>query len=127
MATDAELNEYMGVKKYAPYRKDLKWDPHRNDKLKELKGKIAERTGVADVAALSNDNRPVKKRKGKKERMRSKLEVGGDVDIDEEPVAPTEKRKRPVEEDEEDDRALTEATKKKKRRHKKKAEDEIAT
>ncbi|KAF9047029.1 hypothetical protein BDZ89DRAFT_1058086 [Hymenopellis radicata] len=105
MATDAELNEYMGVKKYAPYKKDLKWDPNRNDKLKDLKSKIAARTGGAD------------KRKGKKERMRLKLEDGGGEG--------EERIWRSA--DEEDDAALGESTKKKKRRHKKKAEDAIAT
>ncbi|KIK69016.1 hypothetical protein GYMLUDRAFT_35057 [Collybiopsis luxurians FD-317 M1] len=73
MATDAELNEYMGIKKFAPYRKDGKWDSHRGDRLKELKGKIAERRHGGDGAVAMQDDKPPKKRKGKKERMKMKL------------------------------------------------------
>jgi protein KRI1 len=75
MATDAELNEYMSVKKYAPYRtnRDVKWDGKRNDRLKELKTRIAERSG----GALTDDagGRQMKKRKGKKERQKQKTGV----------------------------------------------------
>ncbi|PBK96588.1 hypothetical protein ARMGADRAFT_923986 [Armillaria gallica] len=82
MATDAELNEYMGVKKYAPYRKDNMWDSKRGEKLKELKHKIAARSG--DSAATLEGEKPAKKRKGKKERMRSKMGAAPDQELDEE-------------------------------------------
>ncbi|KAK0228294.1 KRI1-like family C-terminal-domain-containing protein [Armillaria fumosa] len=104
MATDAELNEYMGVKKYAPYRKDNVWDPKRGEKLKELKQKITARYG--DSVATLESEKPAKKRKGKKERMREEAkEDAHDVDV---PKA-GHKRKLPEED----------AGKKKKRRHRK--------
>ncbi|KAF7969961.1 hypothetical protein HWV62_25512 [Athelia sp. TMB] len=81
MATDAELNQYLSVKKYAPYRKDNNWDKARGDRLKEFKAAVSGRTGggpgwgdgggSAGVAA-----EPVKKRKGKKERMKMKASEG---------------------------------------------------
>lgn len=132
MATDAELNEYMGVKKYAPYRKDARWDPNRNDKLKDLKSKISERVGAPLAKSLTSaeqTQKPAKKRKGKKERMKAKLENPGSEEEDEgegdeeveKVVVEKEKRKRsPEDEGEADETAV--ATKKKKRRHKKKTE-----
>lgn len=70
MATDAELNQYMGVKRYAPYRKEPRWDSTRVDRLKELKGKLAERSGKIDQDSDSLKTRKEgqKPRKGKKER-----------------------------------------------------------
>ena len=64
----------MGIKKYAPYRKEGKgrnWDQQRSARLRELKEKLRDR-GV-DVAEDSKvrQEKP-KKRKGKKERMREK-------------------------------------------------------
>jgi protein KRI1 len=80
MATDKELNEYMSVKKYAPYRL-AKADKHRfgpaqQEKLRDLKSKVAERTG-GGIGFGDGAEREVKqkKRKGKKERMRMKAEV----------------------------------------------------
>ncbi|KAK0197362.1 KRI1-like family C-terminal-domain-containing protein [Armillaria mellea] len=116
MATDAELNEYMGVKKYAPYRKDNVWDPKRGEKLKELKQKITARSG--DSAATLESDKPAKKRKGKKERMRSKMGVAPDQELSKEAKDDTgdvdvpkagHKRKLPEED----------VGKKKKRRHRK--------
>ncbi|KAJ6497509.1 KRI1-like family C-terminal-domain-containing protein [Mycena sanguinolenta] len=76
LAKDAELNEYMSVKKYAPYRADNKagWDRTRGERLKELKGKVQERMGTANVHAeeQGRDGQAKKKRKGKKERMKEK-------------------------------------------------------
>lgn len=70
MATDAELNEYVGIKKYAPYReKERRWDVKRQDRLQALREKLKERTGGSDL----QESRPPKKRKGKKERLKSKL------------------------------------------------------
>lgn len=84
MATDQELNEYVSVKKYAPYRKEVRWDSTRNERLKELKNKVSERVPHEFAAGSSRDgagasDRPVKKRKGKKERMKMKA---GDADGD---------------------------------------------
>ncbi|KAG6866685.1 hypothetical protein C0991_000795 [Blastosporella zonata] len=75
MATDQELNEYMSVKKYAPYRQEMKWDSKRNDRLKELKSKISVRSpGFATGTTRDREggDKSAKKRKGKKERMKSK-------------------------------------------------------
>ena len=88
MATDAELNSYMGIKRYAPYRKEGKgkqWDKTRISRLQELRGKLSER-GVAHTSEHTAGERP-KKRKGKKERMRQRATVAmageGDADDDE--------------------------------------------
>ena len=43
MASDADLNTYMGLRKYAPYRKEGKgrnWDAQRTTRLKDLKQKL---------------------------------------------------------------------------------------
>ncbi|KAF9523871.1 KRI1-like family C-terminal-domain-containing protein [Crepidotus variabilis] len=94
MASDKELNEYMSVKKYAPYRLD-KQDKHRyskknQDKLRELKGKLVERGGGRADFGRRDDNHGAgegeakqKKRKGKKERMKMKA-VSGDQGVDSE-------------------------------------------
>ncbi|TBU36557.1 KRI1-like family C-terminal-domain-containing protein, partial [Dichomitus squalens] len=74
MATDAELNSYMGIKKYAPYRKEGKgrnWDAQRGARLRELKEKLKER-GTGGVQAVEQAMKKAKKRMGKKERMREK-------------------------------------------------------
>jgi protein KRI1 len=93
MATDKELNEYMSVKKYAPYRL-AKADKHRfgpaqQEKLRDLKSKVAERTG-GGIGFGDGAEREVKqkKRKGKKERMRMKAEVAGAVESAASTVAP---------------------------------------
>lgn len=128
MATDAELNEYMGIKKFAPYRKAGKWDSNRGDRLKELRQKIGERGYGGDI---TQDDKAVKKRKGKKERMRMKTlldpDVGEDVEKEVEVTGKSAmpenlKRKQPsgdvLDESEEA------AQKKKRRRHKKKNHSE---
>lgn len=85
LATDAELNQYMGLKKYAPYRKDgSNWDKNRAARLKELKQKIAERSkalGAGEDITRVLPEKPAKKRKGKKERMREKAAVTGEVEM----------------------------------------------
>jgi protein KRI1 len=101
LADDAELNEFVGLKKLAPYRrgKDGKmkggWDQGRGERLKELRRKLKERWGDIDGALggvhgargregrVEDSERPAKKRKGKKERQKEKmtaavLEEGGD-------------------------------------------------
>ncbi|OCH91086.1 Krr1-domain-containing protein [Obba rivulosa] len=85
MATDAELNSYVGVKKLAPYRKEGKgknWDNSRTAKLKELRDKLSER-GIASQQRGGKAEKPEKKRKGKKERMRERATAAPtDVDMD---------------------------------------------
>lgn len=87
MATDQELNQYVSIKKYAPYRKESKWSKSRVEKLPEFKQTLHERLAKAgwtpeDLGA--GDRRRgargengggedvKKKRMGKKERMRLK-------------------------------------------------------
>lgn len=80
MSTDQELNEYMSVKKYAPYRKQAGWDHTRNERLRELKEKVSERLPrsgfTVGASSAGGAERPAKKRMGKKERMKMK----GDAD-----------------------------------------------
>jgi len=76
MATDAELNQYLSVKRYAPYRKEARWDHTRNDRLKELRQKITERSGQTDEHAESR-NKKNRKRRGKKERQAHKRNAEG--------------------------------------------------
>jgi protein KRI1 len=72
----------MSVKKYAPYRKEAKWDSKRVDRLKEFKNKISERVPVSRVGE-GNDtaDKSTKKRKGKKERSKLKA-IAADEDRD---------------------------------------------
>ena len=92
LATDAELNEYMGIKKYAPYRKS-QWENNRDEKLKDLKGKLKDRmhdfggsgAGGGGEGEAADGKRKTKKRKGKKERMKEQQTT---------PAADTSKRKR---------------------------------
>lgn len=81
MATDGELNQYMSVKRMAPYKNKAAWDKDRIAKLKALKETINGRTwGGVPVEELSRnenganggDGKPAKKRKGKKERLKAK-------------------------------------------------------
>ncbi|KAG8816368.1 hypothetical protein FRC19_000412 [Serendipita sp. 401] len=87
MATDKELNEYMSIKKFAPYKKKNSWDNDRNSKLQQLRQQLGSRTW--DGVPLSEWTGPAngrisehaggfgvdskkKKRLGKKERNRVK-------------------------------------------------------
>ncbi|KAI8978185.1 KRI1-like family C-terminal-domain-containing protein [Trametes punicea] len=133
MATDAELNSYMGIKKLAPYRKEGKgrnWDAKRAARLKELKTKLKERglSGSLEAVAAAREK---KKRKGKKERMREKAAAaaapvngvnadGGDDSAGEEGDEPSSKndRKRKSE-DEAQEEGGEASAKKRRRRHKK--------
>ena len=143
MATDAELNSYMGIKKYAPYRKEGKgrnWDAQRSARLKELKNKLKERS-TGGAQAVQQAMEKAKQRKGKKERMREKAAAaatageGGagesDGDEDTKMVQKTSKEKRRSREfvetdaaedamDQQDD-AGEASTKRKRRRHRKAA------
>ncbi len=75
LADDKDLNEYVGLKKLAPYRKQGDtWDAKRGERLHEFKKKISGRaSGVGiDVNEGEHGKNKAKKRKGKKERMREK-------------------------------------------------------
>lgn len=92
MANDTELNQYLSVKKYAPYRKDNNWDKTRGDRLKDLKQSLAERSKGARGMGMSSgephqdvNGERVKKRKGKKERLKMKA-AGDDVAAGEDKV-----------------------------------------
>ncbi|KAK7057684.1 Kri1-C domain-containing protein [Favolaschia claudopus] len=119
LAKDSELNEYMSVKKYAPYRTEVRWDQNRNERLRELQGKIKERTGGRHDEGLAGEGATKKKRKGKKERMKEK-ELGLDnaEEANGAEDAPNSKRKREIEEENVALDAHTEGSKKKRRRKK---------
>ncbi|KAG1739083.1 KRI1-like family C-terminal-domain-containing protein [Suillus paluster] len=74
MATDQELNQYVSVKRYAPYRAE-KWDNNRGERLKEFREKLKERVGATGTSHRSEDAIP-KKRAGKKERQKMKAAAG---------------------------------------------------
>ncbi|KAJ3800296.1 KRI1-like family C-terminal-domain-containing protein [Lentinula aff. detonsa] len=123
MAKDSELNDYMGIKQFAPYRKAGKWDSNRGERLKELRQKIGERGYGNDTPQV---DKPAKKRMGKKERM--KMKTAGDLDAGKDAekeaaaagqstMPENSKRKRSSEDVEIHDNA---EGRKKRRRHKKK-------
>lgn len=70
MATDKDLNQYVSVKRYAPYRAE-KWDHTRGERLTEFREKLKERVGATRTSQRSEDPTP-KKRLGKKERQKMK-------------------------------------------------------
>ncbi|KAG8932321.1 hypothetical protein FRC02_001328 [Tulasnella sp. 418] len=80
MATDQELNEFISLKKLAPYRRSKMkdWDPKRAEKVKELKQAIATRGkggwNTKSTDGTNGEDRKPKKRKGKKERMKAREE-----------------------------------------------------
>lgn len=135
MATDAELNQYMGLRKYAPYRKDgSNWDKNRATRLGELKQKIGDRSkalGADDDVSKIFPEKPTKKRKGKKERMREKAGVAQEVNVDEDPdstpqpdvngplTSSSGKRKATEDAPVSEDTTNKESVKRKRRRHKK--------
>lgn len=102
MATDQELNEYMSIKRLAPYKNKNSWDKDRNQKLLELREKIGSRTwdghslGDLNKTMEHRDNAPKKKRKGKKERQ--KLKQQNQLEHDPEPledeIRPKKRRKQ---------------------------------
>ncbi|KIK82657.1 hypothetical protein PAXRUDRAFT_832162 [Paxillus rubicundulus Ve08.2h10] len=97
LATDADLNSYVGLKKLAPYRVDRggktkkDWDPMRIQRLKEFREKLRTSVGAKHGAAWSLgagggfNNRATevlgekKKRKGKKERAKSRATAADNV------------------------------------------------
>ncbi|KAG1878816.1 KRI1-like family C-terminal-domain-containing protein [Suillus subluteus] len=70
MATDKELNQYVSVKRYAPYRAE-KWDRNRGERLTEFRENLKQRVGATRTSHRSEDPTP-KKRLGKKERQKMK-------------------------------------------------------
>ncbi|CEL56581.1 Protein kri1 OS=Schizosaccharomyces pombe (strain 972 / ATCC 24843) GN=kri1 PE=1 SV=1 [Rhizoctonia solani AG-1 IB] len=110
-ATDAELNTYIGLKRLAPYQKDM-FDHRRPEKLKEFKKSLGAR-GAYDAwgtEATGHSDARVKKRKGKKERQKEKAIAAMDETI-----------KQEQEQEEEGPKS-----KKRKRKHKKGNEVEVA-
>ena len=90
LADDKDLNEYVGLKKLAPYRnRHDAWDAKRPERLRELKRKVSARVGEgigAELVVDGDGERKAKKRKGKKERMREKAARapdGAEVSVDE--------------------------------------------
>ncbi|KAF9047752.1 KRI1-like family C-terminal-domain-containing protein [Panaeolus papilionaceus] len=103
MATDKELNEYVGIKKYAPYRQGedkSRYTKKRQEKLQELKTTVKGRMVKAGLVGAANgawgaaaggssarasrasgaeagEEKP-KKRLGKKERMKLRAAQGGE-------------------------------------------------
>ncbi|KAF9047736.1 KRI1-like family C-terminal-domain-containing protein [Panaeolus papilionaceus] len=104
MATDKELNEYVGIKKYAPYRQGedkSRYTKKRQEKLQELKSTVKARMVRAGLVRAANgawgaaaggsstrgasrasgaeggEEKP-KKRLGKKERMKLTAAQGGE-------------------------------------------------
>ncbi|KAG6331753.1 hypothetical protein ID866_7334 [Astraeus odoratus] len=91
LASEAELNSYVSLRKMAPYRrtgrsgKEKSWDPKRNERLKEFREKLRARIGIGGEGAWSiggiydrnrsyggSDGGEKKKRLGKKERAKMK-------------------------------------------------------
>jgi protein KRI1 len=75
-AQDAELNAYVGLRTLAPYRAG-KWDSQRPARLGELRDALAARGVVVPDAKTADGERPAKRRKGKKERMKLRAKAGG--------------------------------------------------
>ncbi|KIJ51364.1 hypothetical protein M422DRAFT_244542 [Sphaerobolus stellatus SS14] len=97
LATDKELNEFMSIKKIAPYRKDGRWDTKRAERLKILKDKLKERGwGNRELEGDAGDGSEVKKkkRKGKKERQRGKVTGEDGAPTVEETSEPPAKKRR---------------------------------
>ncbi|KAH7883247.1 Krr1-domain-containing protein [Phlebopus sp. FC_14] len=103
LATEAELNAYVGLKKMAPYRTQrggkpgkTSWDPTRSQGLKEFRDKLRARIGSSHEGSWSlgnsgdrrngkADGGEKKRRMGKKERAKLKAaaedrEGGGEDD-----------------------------------------------
>jgi protein KRI1 len=95
MASDKELNEYMSVKRLAPYKNNSYWDKDRNAKLVEFKKTVGSKTwdGVPIAELIKGNQRHrsglvhgdglvsgKKKRMGKKERNKRKALAGEPAD-----------------------------------------------
>lgn len=127
MATDKELNEYMSIKRFAPYKKNKKgtWDKSRNENLMELRKAISSRTWDGDPISewvqqarsggrnsagipgrtLEGDGTKKRKRLGKKERRKLKALSGSShvetgVDIESETSYPQQAKSEDINESE---------------------------
>lgn len=144
LADDKDLNEYVGLKKLAPYRKlGDTWDAKRGERLREFKTKVSARVGRigADIILAEHSmdgERKAKRRKGKKERMREKSsaaqapeegEVAGEVETKatDSPRPSNKHANRRHDEEEEEYVSMTTGGEplKKKRRRQKRAERPI--
>ena len=144
LADDKDLNEYMSVKKYAPYRQDKgdrsRWDPKQQEKLRTLRDNLKKRHTA--FFGQQHDGRDSgqqaggekKKRKGKKERMKMKNEGGeggeervdgsvAPMDVDEAGVS---SKRKAVEENVDGDDSPGDSQKKKKRRRRQKKDSGAA-
>jgi protein KRI1 len=138
LADDKDLNEYVGLKKLAPYRKQRDtWDAKRGERLREFKKKVSgllEETGANDATMehLVDGEHKAKKRKGKKERTREKaarVAEGTEV-VQEVETKTTNSPRKGAEEQSEDvgeDMGITASSEpvKKKRRRQKKSENPV--
>jgi protein KRI1 len=127
LADDKDLNEYVGLKKLAPFRKQRGiWDAKRGERLREFKNKISGRLGEADASGIAAEHHhqlvdgehKAKKRKGRKERMREKavrLEEAEVVEM----VATDSRRQSNKRTEEGREEAPSEPVRKKRRRQKK--------
>ncbi|KAG1836085.1 KRI1-like family C-terminal-domain-containing protein [Suillus subalutaceus] len=59
MATNKELNQYVSVKRYAPYRAE-KWDRNRGERLTEFRENLKQRVGATRTSHRSEDPTPKK-------------------------------------------------------------------
>lgn len=130
LADEKDLNEYVGLKKLAPYRKARDtWDAERGERLREFRKKVSTRVEAdvdrfgAEFAAVDGERRATKKRKGKKERRREKAAhaVSGEVEADDvdAPQPSNKATKRSSDEEDEVVTTVSEPVKKKRRRQKK--------
>jgi protein KRI1 len=125
LADEKDLNEYVGLKKLAPYRKaGDTWDAKRGERLWEFKKKVSmhvDRFGT-EVVEVDGERRGTKKRRGKKERMREKAvhPMSAEVEADAADVPQPSNKATKQPRDEEDEVATT-PVKKKRRRQKKSA------
>ncbi|KAI0692163.1 KRI1-like family C-terminal-domain-containing protein [Cytidiella melzeri] len=135
MATDPELNQYVGLKKLAPYRKEgSNWDKTRGARLKELKASLQQRKSALGASDHLSSGQPTKKRKGKKERMRAKAAAGqdgeddgNDEDVVDEPIAKKRKGDHDTTVPSNGASSSTDLPKVKRRRHKKAGKSSIDT
>ena len=141
LADDKDLNEYVGLKKLAPYRKQRDtWDAKRGERLREFKRKVSgrlEETGADDATMehLVDSEHKAKKRRGKKERTREKaarVAEGTEVvqEVETKTMDSSRKSNRHAKEQDEDigeDMGITASSEpvKKKRRRQKKSENPV--
>ncbi|KAK4055204.1 Kinetochore protein Spc24 [Microbotryomycetes sp. JL201] len=94
LATDNELNEYMSLKKLAPYRQKGDVVKRNKKKLKELKAILKDRVWGEDVDvewSARDGDRKTNKASSSSSKKRKQSEVAGDGSADGQPV----KKKRP--------------------------------